>query len=96
MSKWTDQQKLLNGVKLIGGAAAGLVLVGFAAKHGIDSVNKLITEVDEEGMGIDNSIEILELSNKLGAENSIDILSKELDNIDEDYDNVIEFIRKRG
>lgn len=96
MSKWTDQQKLLNGVKMIGGPGVGLVLVGIAAKYGIDRVKKLINEVDGDGMGIDNSIKILKLSNELGPENTIDILSAELDNFGKDYDNVIEFIRKRG
>lgn len=93
MSKeWTSQQKLLHGMKVVGGATVGLMAVGFLAKWGHDRVETLFDEVNEDDMGIDRANSILGMANDLGPEYAEEILA---DAVSEKYENVT-LLRKRA
>lgn len=93
--KWTNQQKLLNAVKLIGGAAVVLPSIYFTAKWGWDRVNTLYDAVNEDKMGIDNANNILDIANQLGPEKAKKILFNALANkFDNEDDNVIPLRRE--
>lgn len=64
--KWTDQQKTLHWIKTIGGATVLQALIPFISKWGIDRVVKLCENINS--IGIDNAINILNISNELGPE----------------------------
>lgn len=94
--KWTNQQKLLHAVKLIGGAKVALPLINFTIKWGWDRVNTLHDAVNK--IGIDKTINILDMVNKLGVENIEKLLSNTIslsDKCTNTYNNVIQF-RKRA
>lgn len=90
--KWTQQQKLLHGMKVVGGPIVGLMAVGFLAKWGADRVETLFEEVNEENMGIDRANSILGMSNYLGPENAEELLASA---VAEQYENVTP-LRKRA
>ena len=92
MSTWTPQQKLLHGMKLVGGTAVGLMAVGFIAKWGTDRFEDLIDNVNEDDMGIDRANSILEKANYLGPEYAEELLT---DAIARQYENVTS-LRKRA
>ena len=93
--KWTTQQKVLHGVKLIGGAAVGIMLIDFVAKWGADRVDTLFDAVNEDEMGIDNANNILSISNELGPEVAKTVLWNALSNKCDNQDtNVIPLRRE--
>lgn len=95
--KWTNQQKLLHVVKVIGGASVVLPTIYFTAKWGCDRANILFEAVNNPKMGIDKANNILGMSNKLGPEVAEKLLSAAIavaDTCTHNGDNVIPF--KRG
>lgn len=90
--KWTPQQKLLHGIKVVGGATVGLMAVGFIAKWGADRVETLFDEVNDEDMGIDRANSILGMANDLGPKYAEELLA---DAISAEYENVIP-LKKRA
>lgn len=93
--EWTNQQKALHAIKIIGGAAVALPAIYFIAKWGSDRVNTLFNAVNEDEMGIDNANNILDMSNQLGPEEAKRTLFNALANkYDNEDDNVIPLRRK--
>lgn len=91
--EWTPQQKLLHGMKVVGGATVGLMAVGFLAKWGADRVETLFDEVNEDDMGIDRANSILGMANDLGPEYAEELLADALAN---EHENVTPLFRKRA
>lgn len=93
--KWTNQQKVLYGIKLIGGADVGIRLIDSVSKWGSDRVDTLFNAINENEMGIDNANNILNMSNELGPEVAKNLLWNALANkyADQD-DNIILFRRE--
>lgn len=90
--KWTPQQKLLHGIKLVGGTVVGLIAIDFISKWGADRVETLFNEVNNEDMGIDIANSILGMANVLGPEYAEGLLA---DAVAEQHENVVLF-RKRA
>ena len=92
--KWTDQQKVLHEIKLIGGATAAKPLINFATKWGLDRACTLFNAVNKHEMGIDNAINILRMACKLGPKVTKKLLMKELENKYHKNNNVIPLRRR--
>lgn len=94
--KWTDQQKVLHQIKLIGGARKGSMAITFMAKWGYDRVVNLFNTINKDEMGIDNANSILSMSNELGPKAAKNLLwsalSSKYDN--HKHDNVIPLRRE--